>query len=51
LTDTGLFLSVKNQNVFLDATYMPPLPPELAQGATVTPLVSREYARRKGPIA
>jgi hypothetical protein len=51
LTDTGVFLSVQNRNVFLDATYMTPLPPDLVQGEIVTLLVSREYARRKGLIA
>jgi hypothetical protein len=50
-TDTGVFLSVQNRNVFLDATYMPPLPPDVVQGETVTLLVSREYARRKGLVA
>ena len=50
-TDTGLFLSVQNRSVFLDATYMPSLPPDLARGETVTLLVSHDYARRKGLIA
>ena len=50
-TDSDVFLFVENRNVFLDATYMPRLPPDVVQGETVTLLVSREYARRKGLVA
>ena len=51
VTDTGLFLLVQNRLLFLDATYMQPLPPDIELGETVTLRISREYARRKGLVA
>jgi len=51
VTDTGLFLLVQNRLLFLDATYMQPLPPDIELGGTVTLRISREYARRKGLVA
>ena len=51
VTDTGLFLLVQNRLLFLDATYMQPLPPDIELGETVTLRISREYARRKGFVA
>jgi hypothetical protein len=51
LTNAGLFLSIQNRNVFVDATYIAPLPPGVVHGETVTLWVSREYAQRKGLVA
>ena len=50
-TDTGVFLSVQNRDVFLDYQYMPPLLPNFVRGDTVTLLVSRDYTLRKGLVA
>jgi hypothetical protein len=44
-------VSIQNRDIFLDHQYMPPLLPEFVVGETVTPQVSRDYARRKGLVA